>query len=118
MPGRLDPVVARARSLVRAALEDDPRSVVIALSGGADSLALTAVTAFVAERMSRPLRAVVVDHGLQEGSATAAREAVRAARALGVDAEVIEVRVDPAAPRGLDAAARAAARIAFTSAMT
>ncbi|OUZ07494.1 tRNA lysidine(34) synthetase TilS [Aeromicrobium sp. PE09-221] len=106
MPGRLDPVVARARSLVRAALEDDPRAVVIALSGGADSLALTAVTAFVAQRMARPLRAVVVDHGLQEVSADAARRAADTARSLGVAAEVVEIHVDPADSRGLEAAAR------------
>ncbi|TSD63706.1 tRNA lysidine(34) synthetase TilS [Aeromicrobium piscarium] len=108
MPGRLDPVVARARSLVRAALEDDPRPVIVALSGGADSLALTAATAFVAERMARPLRAVVIDHGLQEASIEAARVAASAAHSLGVAAEVIEVEVAPADPRGMEAAAREA----------
>lgn len=108
VPGRLDPVVARARTLVRDVLEDDPRPVIIGLSGGADSLALTAVSAFVTERMDRSLRVVVVDHGLLDGSGGVARSAVAVAARLGVEGEVVRVSVDPQDTRGLEAAARQA----------
>ncbi len=77
----------------------------VALSGGPDSLALIAAAAPL-----RPTTALIVDHGLQDGSAAVADEARRAALALGcVAAEVIAVRVgDAAAHGGPEAAARAA----------
>ena len=51
----------------------------VALSGGADSLALTAAAARV-----RPTTALVVDHGLQTGSDTVAERARAAALDLGL----------------------------------
>lgn len=79
---------------------------VIGLSGGPDSLALVAAVA--AE--GRDVRAVIVDHALQPGSAAVAERAAEQARALGIRAEVIRVEVaaDAAAQRGLEAAAREA----------
>lgn len=75
----------------------------VALSGGADSLALTA--AAVAEASS--VRALIVDHGLQAGSTAVAAEAAERARALGcVDASVLPVTVGTSG--GLEAAARKA----------
>src|SRR5690625_4481795 len=73
----LDPAVARGRLLVRGALDDVPagRDVLIAVSGGADSLALAAVTAFEARAAGWALRAVIVDHRLQAQSADVARHA-------------------------------------------
>ncbi|MCL8251591.1 hypothetical protein AERO_09375, partial [Aeromicrobium fastidiosum] len=70
MGGALDPAVATGRNLVRRALADLPAGspLVVGVSGGADSLALAAVTAFVAGQESFALTAVVVDHGLQPGS--------------------------------------------------
>ncbi|MDN2502210.1 tRNA(Ile)-lysidine synthetase, partial [Nocardia nova] len=50
--------------------------VAVALSGGADSLALTA--AVVAEAAA--VDALIVDHGLQDGSAEVAAEAAAVAR--------------------------------------
>ena len=41
---------------------------VVACSGGPDSLALAWAAALVGRRRSTPVRAVVVDHGLQSGS--------------------------------------------------
>lgn len=77
--------------------------VVVALSGGADSLALTAAAA--AEAGS--VRALVVDHRLQAGSADVAREAAEQALSLGcAGAEVLPV--DVTGPGGLEAAARSA----------
>ncbi len=78
-------------------------AVAVALSGGADSLALTA--AAVAEAAA--VDAVVVDHGLQDGSAEVAAAAAGVARELGCrSARVSRVRVQ--GPGGLEAAARRA----------
>lgn len=106
--GRLDPVVARARNLVAEHLERSPdASVVIGLSGGADSLALVAVASFFVER-GASIRALVVDHGLQTESAEVARTATQQANALGVPTSIARVEVDAASPDGLEAAARTA----------
>lgn len=82
---------------------------VIGLSGGADSLALVAAAA--AE--GKDVRAVVVDHGLQEGSAHVALRAAEQARAWGVDATVVPVAVSG---DNLEAAAREARYRALLSA--
>ena len=47
----------------------------VALSGGADSLALAAATAFEAPRAGLRAGAVIVDHGLQDASADVAAAA-------------------------------------------
>jgi tRNA(Ile)-lysidine synthase len=74
----------------------------VGLSGGPDSLALTAVAARL-----RPTTALVVDHGLQTDSAAVAETARNQALALGcVDAQVIRVQVGNEG--GPEAAARAA----------
>lgn len=76
--------------------------VCVALSGGPDSLALTAC----ALRVGLSVRALVVDHGLQDGSAEVADTAARTAADLGACAEVLRVSVGSAG--GLEAAARRA----------
>lgn len=108
MSPRLDPAVARVRRAVFAATGDlEPgREVVVAVSGGADSLALAAGVAFVAPREGWTPRAVIVDHGLQHGSDRVAREAVAQVGALGLEADVI--RVDVGSDGGPEAAARTA----------
>ena len=74
----------------------------VGLSGGPDSLALTAVAAQL-----RPTTALIVDHGLQSDSAVVAETARAQAVALGcVDARVL--CVDVGADGGPEAAARAA----------
>lgn len=74
----------------------------VALSGGPDSLALTAVAAPL-----RPTTAVIVDHGLQRGSAAVAETARQQALALGcVETQVLCVEVGK--DGGPEAAARAA----------
>lgn len=67
--------------------------VLVALSGGPDSLALAAATAFEAERQGLRAGAVIVDHGLQPGSAETAEKAAAKARELGLD-PVHVVQVD------------------------
>jgi tRNA(Ile)-lysidine synthase len=104
--GTLDPAVAEGRRRVRAVLDDlSPGSRVdVALSGGADSLALAACLSFVAPQAGWTAGAVVVDHGLQPGSADVAARAAEQATALGLDAEVVAVEV------GNDGGPEAAAR--------
>ncbi len=82
--------------------------VLVACSGGADSLALAAATAFEAPAAGCRAGAVVVDHALQPGSAGVAARAAEQLRALGLDpVEVLTVEVT-ASGEGLEAAARAA----------
>ena len=109
-PG-LDPAVAEVRRAVRAAL-DGRGVVIVALSGGADSLALAAATAFEAPRLGIRAEAVVIDHGLQGGSDAVAAAAAEKARALGLDARVVTVRVG--STNGHEAAAREARYGALT----
>lgn len=105
------PAVAAQRTAVRAALTDlpDDALVLVACSGGADSLALAAAAAFVAPRRRLRAGAVVVDHGLQDGSAEAARVAAATCTGLGLDpVEVVTLSGDEVAatPGGPEAAAR------------
>jgi tRNA(Ile)-lysidine synthase len=82
----------------------------VALSGGPDSLALTGVAATIL-----PTTALIVDHGLQSGSATVAATAQRQAEYLGcVDAQVLTVQVG--SEGGPEAAARNARYIALADA--
>jgi len=111
MGGRLDPATARARLLVRAGLADVGAgdTVVVGLSGGIDSLALTAVLAFIAPRRALRWGAVVVDHGLQPGSSEVAATAADQAHSLG--AEIVRVApagIDHTCGAGPEGAARAA----------
>ncbi len=103
----LDPAVAEVRRAVRAGLAgiEPGSSVVVALSGGADSLALAAAVAFEAPKLGLTAIAVIVDHGLQEGSPDAAASAAAKARTLGLDARIARVDVDTEG--GPEAAARA-----------
>lgn len=88
----------------------DSESWCVALSGGPDSLALTAVAA-----ADRPTVALIVDHGLQPGSAEVAAQARADALALGcVDAQVLCVDVGTAG--GPEAAARTARYAALQTA--
>ena len=104
------------RAAVTSALDDlvAGERVVVACSGGPDSLALAAATAWVAERSGFTAVAVVVDHGLQEGSADVAGEAASACADLGLPARVVSVQVG--SQGGPEAAARAARYAALESA--
>ena len=79
----------------------------VALSGGPDSLALAAALAFEAPRAGLRAGAVIVDHGLQHGSARVAADAADAAARLGLDPVVVH-RVEVGGPGGPEAAAREA----------
>jgi len=64
--------------------------VVVACSGGADSLALLALAC----AQSLAVVAVYVDHGLRAGTDRDARVVRDAAAALGADARVVAVEID------------------------
>jgi tRNA(Ile)-lysidine synthase len=102
-----DPAVAAVRNAVRRVLaETDPGGLVlVACSGGADSLALAGALAFEAARSGHRAGGVTVDHGLQPGSAARAEQVVGLLRGLGLDpAESVTVKVG--AEGGPEAAAR------------
>ena len=93
------PAIAATRVAVRRSLAQiDPGGLVlVACSGGADSLALAAATAFEAPRAGLSAGAVIVDHDLQEGSLAVAGRGADQCRLLGLDpVEVVTVKVTPA----------------------
>jgi len=99
---------------VRSGLPEDASRIVrvrVACSGGADSLALAVGLAWLDTHESDPLRAssaLVVDHGLQPGSATVAAGVVDVLQGLGLEASSVRVDVAADDPDGLEAAARKA----------
>ncbi|MFF5208461.1 tRNA lysidine(34) synthetase TilS [Streptosporangium sp. NPDC000396] len=111
------PVVADVRRAVRHALDDlaPGALVVVACSGGADSLALAAALGFVAPRIGLRGGLLTVDHGLQAGSAEQAADVVRLAPTLGLaPAEALSVSVGTSG--GPEAAAREARYAALSEA--
>lgn len=117
MGGALDAAVADVRRAVRSCLFDlSPGSrVLVACSGGADSLALASAAAFEGAAAGWLVGAVVVDHGLQPGSGQVAAEVATLLRGMGCDpVEVIAVTV--ADGPGLEAAAREARYAALNQA--
>ncbi len=99
--------VAALRSAVRPGLRARPEPVLVACSGGADSLALAAAVAFEAPRAGAHAGAVTVDHGLQAGSAERAERTAELLRRLGLD-PVVVARADVGDAGGPEGAARAA----------
>jgi tRNA(Ile)-lysidine synthase len=89
--------------------------VLVALSGGPDSLALAAAAAFELPRAGLRVGAVIIDHGLQPGSADAAARAAREADRLGL-APVIVTGVEVGTAGGPEAAARDARYAALADA--
>jgi tRNA(Ile)-lysidine synthase len=108
-----DPAVAACRLAVRRALAATDAVVMVACSGGADSLALLAATVFEARAIGARAIGVVVDHGLQAGSKEHTARVVDQMAALGVDETAsIAVTVDPG-PHGIEAGAREARYVAL-----
>ncbi len=119
----MTPAIADVRRAVRVSLtetlaghgsHDDPL-VLVALSGGPDSLALAAATAFEAPRAGMRAGAVIVDHGLQAGSAAVAAAVAARASELGL-VPVLVRRVAVGREGGLEAAARVARYAALAEA--
>lgn len=113
MTAQADPTEARRvlRRSVEERLADIPADarVLVAVSGGADSLALAQAVAST----GRPAAAAIIDHGLQDDSAEVAARAAGECARLGLDPVVVE-RVDATAKgSGPEAAARDARRSAL-----
>jgi tRNA(Ile)-lysidine synthase len=89
--------------------------VLVACSGGADSLALACAAAFVAPRLGLCCGAVTVDHALQDGSAERAADLALLLRRRGLD-PVECVRVAVGREGGPEAAARTARYAALNQA--
>ncbi len=106
----LHPSVAAVRLSVRRGLDDLPAGavVVVACSGGADSLALLSAAVHEGHRLGHHVVGATVDHGLQTGSADHAERVVVQMAALGAD-ETVSAHVTVAAEGvGPEAAARQA----------
>lgn len=109
MPGP-DPAVAATRHAVRDHLGGLPAGslVLVACSGGADSVALAGALAFEAPRAGLRAGAVIIDHGLQDGSADIARRAADICHDLDLaPVEVLRAEVRTTGS-GLEADARQA----------
>lgn len=109
---RIPPPVAAVRMAVRRGLADLPKDalILVACSGGADSLALASAARFAGRRTGL----VTVDHGLQEGSDRRARSVAAWARDSGFD----PVRIETVSVAGLSGGPEAAARTARYNALT
>lgn len=93
---------------VEAALVGTDRCLLVACSGGPDSLALAYAVLHVGRRRELPVAAVVVDHGLQPFSADQAAAAASTLRSLGYGDVVVRAVDVVASGAGLEADARAA----------
>ena len=90
------------------AVAADAPLVLVACSGGRDSMALAAVSHIVCTSMGVRCGAVIVDHGLQAGSERVASEAADRCRALGLGPVILRNATVQARGEGLEAAARQA----------
>jgi tRNA(Ile)-lysidine synthase len=120
------PAVAEVRLAVRGCLSGAGLArgdlVLVACSGGADSLALAAALAFEAPRLGMRGGGVTVDHGLQQGSGEQALRVAKELTAMGLDpvhsVSVTVARPGPSQPAdrdypGPEGAARAARYLAL-----
>ncbi|MEY4693002.1 MAG: hypothetical protein RL437_282, partial [Actinomycetota bacterium] len=107
----MDALVA-LRSAVRATLEKYSAGdlIVVAVSGGADSLALAEVAKIESEKLAQKIVAVTIDHQLQSGSAEQANKVVKQ---LSIPCSIIKVNVE--LKDGLEASARRARYEALTN---
>jgi tRNA(Ile)-lysidine synthase len=109
------PAVAALRAAVRPGLTATTGPVLVACSGGADSVALAAALAFEAPRAGRRVGGVTVDHGLQPGSADQAQRTAELLRSLRLD-PVLVVPVTVGSAGGPEGAARDARSAALRAA--
>lgn len=111
MRSKLSQSVAEVRLAIRESFERHGVSsgdlVLVACSGGPDSMSLAAGLAFEGTKLGLRLGAVIVDHGIQEITATVSLETKAQLELLGFDPVHI-VKVSVGSEGGLEAAARSA----------
>ena len=97
------------RSAVRPYLESlaPGDTVAVAVSGGADSLALAGAVALEAKKLTLKVIGVTVDHQLQLGSSEQASIVVKQLQELGITESIVK-KVDVVMHDGLEASARRA----------
>ena len=103
--GSPDPATAQVRSAVRDCLAECAPGdlVLVACSGGSDSRALAHALAVEAPALAVRCGAVVVDHGLREGSGPEAERVAGVLTADGLDpVDVVAVIADDAPARSVD----------------
>ena len=107
---RLSPSQGQLRLAVRTTLSSNTKSgqkLLIAVSGGADSLALAAACEFEAKKLGLKIAAAVIDHSLQKNSDKVAAQTAKTLATLGFE-EVIVKKVSVGKAGGPEAAARTA----------
>jgi tRNA(Ile)-lysidine synthase len=103
----LGPAMLALTHAVEDALTADDRALLVACSGGVDSLALAAAAHVVAGRRRLPIAAVIIDHDLQpDSTGVAARAAATLTKFGYADVRVVAVEARPRAGEGPEAAAR------------
>lgn len=105
---RLSPSQGQLRLAVRNTLTSNTKpgqKLLVAVSGGADSLALAAACEFEAKKLGLKIAAAVIDHSLQKNSDKVAAQTAKTLAALGFE-EVIVKKVSVGKAGGPEAAAR------------
>jgi tRNA(Ile)-lysidine synthase len=107
---RLSPSQGLIRLAVRNCLTSNTKpgqKLLIAVSGGADSLALAAACEFEAKKLGVKIAAAVIDHSLQNNSDKVAAQTAKTLAALGFE-EVVVKKIAVGKAGGPEAAARSA----------
>ncbi len=112
---RLSPSQGQLRLAVRTTLTSHtkPRQkLLVAVSGGADSLALASAIEFESKKLGLKIAAAVIDHSLQKNSDKVAAQTAKTLASLGYQ-EVVVKKVSVGKAGGPEAAARTARYIAL-----
>ena len=107
---RLSPAQGLIRLAVRTSLTSNTKpgqKLLIAVSGGADSLALAAACEFEAKKLGLKIAAAVIDHSLQNNSDKVAAQTAKTLTALGFEVVVVK-KIAVGKAGGPEAAARTA----------
>ena len=113
------PALARTRRAVTSAFDaagiGGGSSVLLAVSGGSDSMALAQAAIFVCQRKGIIVSSLTVDHGWREGSSEEADQVRRELGRMGADPARL-IRVESRRDGGVEGAARAARYAALAEA--
>ena len=107
---RLSPAQGQIRLAVRNCLTSNTKpgqKLLLAVSGGADSLALAAACEFEAKKLGLKIAAAVIDHSLQNNSDKVAAQTAKTLTSLGFE-EVVVKKITVGKAGGPEAAARTA----------